>query len=75
MVKRAILLADESWYEATSSGRIKVYDFREKTWYSYFGSRLFHGGYENPTTREVALEDLEFLKDVLKKLFEWVENA
>ena len=36
---------------------------------------IIHGGYENPTTREAALEDLEFLKDVLKKLFEWAENA
>lgn len=30
---------------------------------------IVHGGYENPTTREAALEDLEFFKDVLKKLF------
>ena len=30
---------------------------------------IIHGGYENPATREAALEDLEFLKYVLKKLF------
>lgn len=36
---------------------------------------MVHGGYENPTTREAALEDLAFLKDVLRRLFEWVENA
>ena len=30
---------------------------------------IIHGGYENPTTREAALEDLKFLSDVLEKLF------
>ncbi|RLG74519.1 MAG: hypothetical protein DRO12_06730, partial [Thermoprotei archaeon] len=38
-----------------------------------YGERniIIHGGYENPTTREAALEDFKFLKDILGKLFDF----
>jgi len=61
---RRALIKREKWDERKASdlARRLIGKYRER-------HIVVHGGYENPTSKEAALEDLRFIKEVMERLF------